>query len=367
MLALLVLPTGHLLREGAHAALAAPHNATECGGDVFCSGNGQCWRGECRCSRGFEGPVCGSIVGCPNECLGDPVTRPSVPIRGTCKRAGLDGAKRVCFCTAGWTGHACERKRCPDDCSGRGRCVDGACQCIDGYSGPSCSEGRCEPGCVHGDCGADFACICGAGWTGVACDKPLPCWAPEAPPPATSSARRLAAEAASPPRREARLSIAPKPCGEHGVCRDGLCFCDAPWFGLQCERQQCTDDKCGGHGQCVDGSCVCEAGWLVPDCAARRCPGDCSGTGYCMASGVCSCKPGFGGADCTEVSVVEQQSARGGDGAKPPCDVGLKPPAPPAPPRPPRPPGVWHVAHDGVLDGPHRPCEGSTECDEGLS
>ena len=138
-------------------------------------------------------------------------------------------------------------------------------ECDYGYEGPMCgicdkgsavfdpiffesAEGRCEPACVQGDCGGDFSCMCDAGWTGVACDKPLPCGAPEAPVPATSP-RRLAALAASLPRREARISIAPKPCGDHGVCRDGLCFCDTPWFGLQCERQQCSDDNCGGHGQ----------------------------------------------------------------------------------------------------------------------
>ena len=138
MLALLLL---------AHAAKGPPDAVSvageECGGDPFCGGNGQCWEGVCRCSRGFSGATCSMIVGCPNECMG----------HGTCARAGLDGAQRACRCLSGWSGLACDSPRCPDDCSGRGRCTAGVCACAEGYSGASCTVGSCRPACVHGECG----------------------------------------------------------------------------------------------------------------------------------------------------------------------------------------------------------------------
>ena len=33
---------------------------------------------------------------------------------------------------------------CPDQCSGKGRCVNSTCQCMIGWSGDSCELGRCS-------------------------------------------------------------------------------------------------------------------------------------------------------------------------------------------------------------------------------
>ena len=312
MLALLLL--AHAAKGQLDAVSVA---GEECGGDPFCGGNGQCWEGACRCSRGFSGAVCSMIVGCPNECMG----------HGTCARAGLDGAQRACRCLSGWSGLACDSQRCPDDCSGRGRCTAGVCACAEGYSGASCTVGSCRPACVHGECGADFSCKCQPGWTSVACDTPLPCAAPAAASaPATSTAAAAASAPGAAPAAAPRHSldwIAPQPltpqplapheanpCGQHGECLRGLCFCEVDWFGVDCAKRRCRVDDdptagaepaCHAHGACVDGACECADGWLAPDCGSRRCPNDCSGwCGYCLAPhGVCSCKPGYSGADCS--------------------------------------------------------------------
>ena len=32
---------------------------------------------------------------------------------------------------------------CPDQCSGKGRCVNSTCQCMTGWSGDNCQLGKC--------------------------------------------------------------------------------------------------------------------------------------------------------------------------------------------------------------------------------
>ncbi|XP_041767179.1 attractin [Anopheles merus] len=61
-----------------------------------CSGNGDCWNGECSCNSGFTGAAC-NIPRCPNYCsahLG----------RGVCDRK-----QQRCVCSAGYTGNDCSQ------------------------------------------------------------------------------------------------------------------------------------------------------------------------------------------------------------------------------------------------------------------
>ena len=179
---------------------------------------------------------------------------------------------------------------------------------------------------MHGECGDDFSCKCQPGWTGVACDTPLPCAAP-----AAASAATAASAASAPLTPQPLAPHEANPCGQHGECLRGLCFCEVDWFGVDCAKRRCEADvpsdaddptaaaggaaepTCHGHGACVEGSCECDDGWLAPDCGSRRCPNDCSGwRGYCVAPhGVCSCKPGYSGADCSAAAAVVIQQGTG--------------------------------------------------------
>ena len=80
-----------------------------------------------------------------------------------CAGVGLcDFDSGTCVCPEGFSGQACERLKCPNDCNGKGSCMtlsdiaknygqniaytnwDGIsstmCVCDSGYSGPDCSD-----------------------------------------------------------------------------------------------------------------------------------------------------------------------------------------------------------------------------------
>merc|ERR1711968_218376 len=81
----------------------------------------------CRCKPGWRGERCNE-VSCPNDCGG----------RGLCvEREG----KGKCVCSGLYAGEACQVRRCPDDCNGRGQCdnTTGECKCSFGWEGLDCS------------------------------------------------------------------------------------------------------------------------------------------------------------------------------------------------------------------------------------
>ena len=102
----------------------------------YCSGHGECQENDiCECFPGFGEADC-SVRTCPSGLswvvgtsseLSDLPT-PNGPIgkhpytecssRGTCDRATGE-----CECFPGYTGKACRRSACPNDCSGHGLCV----------------------------------------------------------------------------------------------------------------------------------------------------------------------------------------------------------------------------------------------------
>jgi hypothetical protein len=97
-----------------------------------CSGRGRCIVdtaagiiGKCECQDGYMGGDC-SLRTCPigdhawaDEAIGveDAHNRAECSNRGICDR--LTG---TCKCQPNFSGIACSRLSCPDDCSGRGSC-----------------------------------------------------------------------------------------------------------------------------------------------------------------------------------------------------------------------------------------------------
>ena len=51
-----------------------------------------------------------------------------------CTDHGVCAPGGFCVCLGGYTGLACEKRACENDCSGHGRCDNGTCMCAPGYT-----------------------------------------------------------------------------------------------------------------------------------------------------------------------------------------------------------------------------------------
>ena len=168
-------------------------------------------------------------------------------------------------CHVGYYGAACDEAtvegRCPNRCSNRGLCVQGACMCFPPNTGADCSKREaaalkssiadCASKCVHGRCDGG-SCTCDPNWTGTDCSQPL------CPNGCTMSADGSA----------------------NGVCSDGRCVCSAGYSGEDCSVE--CPNRCSGHGTCSNSAathsrdsyrCYCESGFMGNDCsqvAVRR-------------------------------------------------------------------------------------------------
>ncbi|XP_019614633.1 PREDICTED: uncharacterized protein LOC109462522 [Branchiostoma belcheri] len=202
-------------------------------------------------------------------------------------------------------------KGCPNQCSGRGRCVNGSCDCITGWSGEDCNVGNCTD-CSedHGRCELGF-CRCEPGWEGAACDQPATCYAVQN---CTSVIHGICITTdvcrCEPGYIGADCSKVPTcgnvaNCTDHGVCVDyDTCLCDEQWTGDKCDQFSCQAlDYCSGHGRCVDiDVCYCEQGWTGSSCVTPDCPevNQCSRQGDCVGPNTCQCYNGYQGLNCSE-------------------------------------------------------------------
>jgi len=207
-----------------------------------CSGNGHCNNGKCTCNPPFTGLGCQRVKR-PEE------VDPTVPrMLGPAKPAHIDSAldkynevappsctkncsgngncnfDGSCSCFGGYTGVACS-DYCPNQCSGKGDCTDGACLCQSGFEGPDCSIQTCCSG--HGDCTVPDKCTCNLGWEGDQCQTAKSCADPM--------------------------------CSSHGECRQGSCVCDPGWDGEVCNKPPIECPVCPSDGRCdrTSGLCMC--------------------------------------------------------------------------------------------------------------
>jgi hypothetical protein len=124
--------------------------------------------------------------------------------RGTCERS-----TGQCACAAGYTGDACSRTSCPNDCSSHG-----VCQAVKRFAA--------DVGLTYGawDADAEFACKCDAGYRGPSCNQ-VECPSGADPMGATN-------DGATTPKKD---------CSGRGLCdyTTGICKCFTGFYGERCE------------------------------------------------------------------------------------------------------------------------------------
>eukprot|EP00753_Platysulcus_tardus_P008088 PLAT15607.1.p1 GENE.PLAT15607.1~~PLAT15607.1.p1 ORF type:complete len:260 (+),score=93.18 PLAT15607.1:34-813(+) len=116
------------------ALLAPPAAAVDCPND--CSGHGTCGAltKQCTCNDGwgsdsdialYKSADCSTRV-CPAGAAWVDVATSATAAHADaeCSNAGLcDRSTGLCACFPGYSGDACQRRDCPNDCSGHGRCL----------------------------------------------------------------------------------------------------------------------------------------------------------------------------------------------------------------------------------------------------
>jgi hypothetical protein len=115
-----------------------------------CGGHGTCGEHDkCLCDPNYFGPGCGQ-----RKCAYDKSWVTAEHGWAECSDMGeCDRGSGECVCMAGYTGTACQRRTCENDCNGNGRCMT-----IGGTSWEAAKQTQC---------------VCDAGYHGLACEKRL--------------------------------------------------------------------------------------------------------------------------------------------------------------------------------------------------
>eukprot|EP01029_Cantina_marsupialis_P032301 TRINITY_DN9728_c0_g1_i1.p1 TRINITY_DN9728_c0_g1~~TRINITY_DN9728_c0_g1_i1.p1 ORF type:complete len:668 (-),score=245.26 TRINITY_DN9728_c0_g1_i1:220-2223(-) len=156
-----------------------------CAGESGCSGHGVCSGASdyrCTCGEGWTGFDCSDRTCAYGKAWFDaPSADNTAHAMTECSNKGTcDRGSGQCICQEGFTGEACERITCPDDCSNHGECLNMAqlapynevngvdtpmtygstpnlattwdydmmmgCKCDDGYEGYNCALRSCPTG-----------------------------------------------------------------------------------------------------------------------------------------------------------------------------------------------------------------------------
>lgn len=232
-----------------------------------CNGHGTCMgaTSTCACYQGwgsssdvtlYRAPDCSARV-CPSgPAWADVPTSTTLAHqqaecsnRGTCDR--LSG---VCNCFPGFSGAACDRMLCPNDCSGHGQCVSIKEMARLSNALPLNANTYYEGGADSTTWDEDmtFGCVCDSSW-------------------------------------------------EVGL---GAGQTQEPeWFGPDCSLRHCpsADDP---RTIAVETNCtnVAAAGSTAVGHAGNLCQVDCANRGICdYSTGICSCFNGFYGIDCSSI------------------------------------------------------------------
>lgn len=130
--------------------------------------------------------------------------------RGICERA-----TGTCSCIAGYTGDACQRTVCPNDCSGHGVCQSEAYFVADAVAGTAIASNTY----TAFDADSNYGCKCDDGFRASDCSA-RECPSGDDPLKGDGGANGL-------------------DCSGRGVCdyTTGLCGCFKGFFGERCEEQ----------------------------------------------------------------------------------------------------------------------------------
>lgn len=261
-----------------------------------CGGNGECVEGLggafCRCTRsGFAGHDCLQPVSCRSDC-------------GPHGRCSQDAR---CTCDNGWSGEDCSVEAiCPGHdtkCSGGGICLPaGTCHCLPGFSGNDCSirgaaflqegsvgssaAGSSAAGSLDGlrdELGAMYSSLLShlrpihahaaqhdgaqpANSSGVAAAG-VGAWATKVQGTGEHDVTRefdgVAGHGGS---DKSCMNI----CTNHGVCRDGVCFCQPGFYGLTCSTALVVEDDSVGLTQALGIAGIAALASAVVTCLASR-------------------------------------------------------------------------------------------------